>query len=73
MTATHGRGDYHAAVMAWRWSPTGLAARNVAHRLPAGSTPSWVAVVPPIEARPEWIPLEALSYALSDGDVCYVW
>lgn len=71
--ATNGRGSYHEAILCWRWSADGLMSRSLAHRLPLDTMPSWVAVVPGGESRPDWIPMEALRYALADGDEAFVW
>ena len=70
---TNGRGEYHSAILAWRWSADGLMSRSLAHRLPAGWAPSWVCVVPEAEAMPEWIPDDAHHYALAGGDTAWVW
>ena len=73
MPATNGRGAYHSATLVWRWTSDGLMSLSLAHRLPAGWVPSWVAVVPALESRPDWIPEGARMYALADGDEAWVW
>ena len=73
MAATNGRGDLHSAIMCWRWRPESLMARSLAHRLPPGFVPKWVALVPPVAERPEWIPESAQRYALADDDLAFVW
>ena len=73
MPATNGRSDYHSAILCWRWTSDGLMSRSLAHRLPVGVTPKWVCVCPAGESRPDWIPEDAVSYALADGDCAWVW
>ncbi len=73
MSATNGRGDLHSAIMCWRWRPESLMARSLAHRLPPGFVPRWVAMVPAPQDRPEWIPEGAKSYALHGDDTAWVW
>lgn len=71
---TNGRGDYAAAILVWRWRDGGLMARSLAHRLPVGWTPAWVAMVPEGELRPDWVPAGATAYALpGGGDTAYCW
>ena len=71
--ATNGKGEYNSAILVWPWRADGLMSRSLAHRLPAGVTPSWVCVVPALESRPDWIPEEALGFALADDDRAWVW
>ena len=71
--ATNGKGEYNSAILVWRWSSDGLMSRSLAHRLPAGTVPSWVCVVPALESRPDWIPNGFISFALDGEDTAYVW
>ncbi len=71
--STNGRGSYQSAILSWRWRPEGMMARGLAHRIPADWTPRWVAVVPPTEEMPDWIPADARRYVLPDGDQAIVW
>ena len=74
MTPTNGRLDAHLAAITWPWIPGMQRTRAIEPRIPKGMTPRWYTLCPDGMERPDWVPAEALVFALPNSDDHgYVW
>lgn len=72
--ATNGRMDAHLAYLTWRWRWDADRVRGIVDRVRlAGLEPEWYSMCPAEMTRPNWIPADAVAFALPHGDTGYVW